>query len=300
LDDVVEAINSVATKEGFDLRNTDSKLELAQTLMQGEQTSNSIIHRFGGGLYIREAHYPKNTLIVGQEHVSEHMNVLLKGSINVVDGDGFVQTLVAPHMFVAKAGSKVGFTLEDVVWQNIYVTSSTDVEHLESILFKSPDILKQHQEQKLLEAYPQHEEDRQDFLQMVKESGWTLEDIELASSYREDCIPFPDGSYSICAGDSPIQGKGMFSTAVIKQHCIIAPMRLGGCRTPAGYLINHSKTPNAMAFVNDLGDMFLVAIRDISGMVGGDLGEEITLDYRQVMQVNNLWKGADKCLLESH
>ena len=300
MDDVVEAINSVATKEGFDLRNTDSKLELAKALMEGEQTSNSIIHRFGGGLYIREAHYPKNTLIVGQEHLSEHMNVLLKGSINVIDGNGSVQTLVAPHMFVAKAGSKVGFTLEDVVWQNIYVTSSTDVEHLESILFKSPDILKQHQEQKLLKAYPQHEEDRQDFLQMVKESGWTLEDIELASSYREDCIPFPDGSYSICAGDSPIQGKGMFSTAVIKQHSIIAPMRLGGCRTPAGYLINHSKTPNAVALVNDLGDMFLVAIRDISGMAGGDLGEEITLDYKQVMQVNNLWKGADKCLLESH
>lgn len=300
MDNVVEAINSVATKEGFDLRNTDSKLELAEALMKGEQTSNSIIHRFGGGLYIREAHYPKNTLIVGQEHVSEHMNVLLKGSINVIDGDGSTQTLVAPHMFVAKAGSKVGFTLEDVVWQNIYVTNSTDVEYLESTLFKSPDILKQHQEQKLLKEYPLHEEDRQDFLKMVKESGWTLEDIELASKHREDCIPFPDGSYSICAGDSPIQGKGMFSTAVIKQHSLIAPMRLGGCRTPAGYLVNHSKTPNAMAFVNDLGDMFLVAIRDISGMVGGDLGEEITLDYRQVMQVNNLWKGADKCLLESH
>jgi hypothetical protein len=300
LDDVVEAINSVATKEGFNLRNTDSKLELAEALMKGEQTSNSIIHRFGGGLYIREAHYPKNTLIVGQEHVSEHMNVLLKGSINVIDGDGSTQTLVAPHMFVAKAGSKVGFTLEDVVWQNIYVTNSTDVEYLESTLFKSPDILKQHQKQKLLEKYPLHEEDRQDFLKMVEESGWTLEDIELASKHREDCIPFPDGSYSICAGDSPIQGKGMFSTAVIKQHSLIAPMRLGGCRTPAGYLVNHSKTPNAMAFVNNLGDMFLVAIRDISGMVGGDLGEEITLDYRQVMQVNNLWKGADKCLLESH
>jgi len=300
LDQIVEAINSVATKEGFDLRTTDSKLALAKALMNEEQTPNSIVHRFGGGLYIREAYYPKNTMIVGQEHLSEHMNVLLKGSINVVDGDGQVQTLVAPHMFVAKAGSKVGFTLEDVVWQNIYVTNNTDVQYLESVLFKSPDILKQHQQEKLLKEYPLHEEDRQDFLLMVEESGWTLEDIELASKHREDCIPFPDGSYSICAGDSPIEGKGMFSTAVIKQNSIIAPMRLGGCRTPAGYLINHSKTPNAVAFTNSLGDMFLVALRDISGMVGGDLGEEITLDYRQAMQVNNLWRGDKKCLLESH
>jgi hypothetical protein len=299
LDQIVEAINSVSNKEGFDLRNTDSKLALAKALLKQEQTPNSIIHRFGGGLYIREAHYPKSTLIVGQEHVSEHMNVLLKGSINVIDGDGCVQTLTAPYMFVAKAGSKVGYTLEDVVWQNIYVTNSTDVEYLESVLFKSPEVLKQHQQDKLTRDSVKHEEDRQDFLNMVEESGWTLEDIELASKHRKDCIPFPDGSYSICAGDSPIQGKGMFSTAVIKQHSIIAPMRLGGCRTPAGYLINHSKNPNAVAFRNDLGDMFLVALRDISGMDGGDLGEEITLDYRQVMQLNNIWKGTNKCLLES-
>ncbi|CAB4131168.1 SET domain containing protein [uncultured Caudovirales phage] len=300
MDQLVEAINSVSTKEGFDLRTTDSKLALAKVLMDGEQTPNSIVHRFGGGLYIREAHYPAGTVIVGQEHVSEHMNVLLKGSINVIDGEGQVQTLTAPHMFVAKAGSKVGYTLEDVVWQNIYVTNSTDVEYLESVLFKAPDILKQHQQEKLIKEYPLYEEDRKDFFNMVEESGWTIEDIELASKHREDCIPFPDGSYSICAGDSPIQGKGMFSTAVIKQHSIIAPMRLGGCRTPAGYLINHSKSPNATAFMNDLGDMFLVALRDIDGMAGGDLGEEITLDYKQVMQINNLWKGTNKCLLESH
>ena len=300
MEQLIDSINSVATKPDFDLRTTDSKLALAKAMLGHEQTPNSIIHRFGGGLYIREAHYPKDTLIVGQEHLSEHMNVLLKGSINVIDGDGSIQTLTAPHMFVAKAGSKIGYTLEDVVWQNIYVTSSTDVEYLESVLFKSPDILKQHQQDKLTIDSPKYEEDRQDFLDMVKESGWTLEDIELASKHREDCIPFPDGTYSISTGNSPIQGKGMFSTAVIKQHSIIAPMRLGGCRTPAGYLINHSKNPNAVAFRNDLGDMFLVALRDISGMAGGDLGEEITLDYRQVMQLNNLWKGTNKCLLESH
>ena len=212
-----------------------------------------------------------------------------------MDGTGLVQTLVAPYMFVAKAGSKTGYTLEDVVWQNIYVTNSTDVEYLESILFKSPDIFKQHQEQKLLEQYPLHEEDRQDFLKMAEESGWTLEDIEIAVNYKEDRILFPEGTYSICAGNSPIQGKGMFSTAVIQQDSVIAPMRLNGFRTPAGYLVNHSKNPNAIAIKNDFGDMFLVAIRDISGMAGGDLGEEITLDYRQVMQLNGIWKGTLLC-----
>ena len=83
MNQIVEAINSVANKEGFNLSTSESKLALAKVLLKEEQIENSIVHRFGGGLYIREAHYPKNTLIVGQEHVSEHMNVLLKGSINL-------------------------------------------------------------------------------------------------------------------------------------------------------------------------------------------------------------------------
>jgi hypothetical protein len=291
-----EAINVVATREGFDLRSTKSQHEVAEIMLSQKQVKNSLIHRFGGGLYIREAHYPKNSLIIGQEHVGEHMNVLLKGSINVIDAGGETQTLVAPYMFVAKAGSKVGYTLEDTVWQNIYVTSSTDVEYLESILFVAPKILVDHQENKLFAEYPLREEDRRDFLLAAKESGWSLEDIEKVAEYRGDCIPFPDGSYSICSGDSAIHGRGMFATAVIEEFSTIAPMRLGGKRTPAGYLVNHSKTPNAVAQVSSTGDMFLVASRDISGMEGGDLGEEITLDYRQVMKLNGLWKGNTLCL----
>ena len=300
MDQIVEAINSVATVDGFDLRTQESQLSLAKVLMEGKQTPNSVIHRFGGGLYIREAHYPPNTLVVGQEHVSEHMNVLLKGSINVIDGGGDIQTLTAPHMFVAKAGSKVGFTLDEVVWQNIYVTNNTDVEYLESVLFKCPDILKTHQQEKLLAETPLHEIDREDYALAIQQAGWTLEEVEIAAQYRGDCIPFPEGSYSISTGSSPIQGKGIFATASITMGSLIAPMRIRGNRTPAGHLTNHAKVPNAMAILNDFGDMFLLALRDISGMDGGDLGEEITLDYRQVMLLNKLWKDKESCLLESH
>ena len=290
-----QSIAAIVNTKEYSISNADSKLALTKAMLSEEQAFNSIVHRFGGGLYIREAHYSKNTLIVGQEHLSEHMNVLLKGSICVVDGDGQMVTLTAPHMFVAKAGSKVGYTLEDVVWQNIYVTSSTDVEYLESTLFKVPSIVKEHQEQKLLAEYSKHEEDRKDFLLVLEESGWTLENVELVSKDRSDCIPFPEGSYSITTSNSPIQGKGIFSTAEIKQGTVIAPMQLRGYRTPAGYSTNHSKDANCYAIKNEFGDMFLVANRDIHGMVGGDFGEELTLNYRQVMQINNLWKRTTIC-----
>jgi len=286
---------SLVSKEGFNLVNKEDRLALAQVFLDKEQPRNSIVHRFGGGVYIREATYPKGVMIMGAEHLTEHMNVLLKGSINVCGDDGIVKTLVAPHMFVSPPGSKTGYTLEEVVWQNIYVTSSTDVEYLESILFKAPEMFHEHQRKKLEEEYPLHEDDRRDFYFAMMEAGWSLEAVESISKYRGDCIPFPDGSYSISTGSSPIQGKGIFATADILEGQIIAPMNIGGYRTPAGYLTNHSKTPNAcMARSGD--GLLLVALRDIHGMVGGDLGEEITLDYRQSMKLNNLWKGSAPCL----
>ena len=33
------------------------------------------------------------------------------------------------------------------------------------------------------------------------------------------------------------------------------------------------------------GDIYLVALRDIAGCKGGNLGEEITVDYRQALTV---------------
>jgi hypothetical protein len=298
MDNIVKVINEAINTENFNLATTESKVVLAEALLKVPQTECSIIHRFGPGVYIREAIYPANTLIVGQEHVGEHINVLLKGKINVIDNNENVQCLEAPYMFVAQAGSKIGYTLEEVVWQNIYSTHETNVEVLEKTLFKTPEMFDKFLENKLQEEKVLREEDRQDFEQMLLETGWKKEDIDFFSFYREDCIPFPFGSYSVASGDSPIHGKGLFCTAAIKEKDIIAPMRLLGKRTPAGYLVNHAKIPNAKAVLLPNGDMFLIALRNIQGMLGGSLGEEITLDYRQVMKINLLWDGESKCLPE--
>jgi hypothetical protein len=194
-------------------------------------------------------------------------------------------------MFVAPAGSKVGYTLEEVVWQNIYATTETDIDTIESMFFKAPDMLVEHQKQWVLDNYDKHQEDRDDFDLMLKDIGWSAEDIETVSKYRGDCIPFPYGNYSVAPSDSPIQGRGLFATADIQAGTMIAAGRVGGKRTPAGYLINHSKNPNCKAVTVPNGDMYIVAEKDIKGMLGGDLVNEITLDYRQVVKENKLLLG---------
>ena len=268
--------------------------EMAAMMMQRDQPPCPVIHRFGPGIYIREATYPANTLIIGQNHIHPHTNVLLKGSILIVDGEGKTAKLTAPFVFVAPHGSKKGYTLEETVWQNIYATNETNVELLEKMLFVQPQVLLEHTKERLIEQAVQKNIDRDDFNSMLVESGWSSEEVSKISAYRDDCIPFPWGSYSIAQGDSPIHGKGMFATADILKDQMIAPMRLSGMRTPAGYLINHAFDPNCKAVLSDNGDIYLVAIKNISGMRGGDLGEELTLDYRQIMQINGLWR-AELC-----
>jgi hypothetical protein len=79
---------------------------------------------------------------------------------------------------------------------------------------------------------------------------------------------------------SPIEGKGLFATCEFKPGDIIAPSRVGDFRTPAGRYTNHSKHPNAkMVSVGD--NIYLEATTDIKGCTGGNLGDEISVDYRQ-------------------
>ena len=281
-------------QNNLDLTTQEGKDFLGKTLLNLEQTEHTIIHRFGPGVYIREATYPANIMIVGQTHISEHINMLLKGSINVFNDNGSVTTLEAPYMFVAKAGSKVGYTLEEVIWQNIYATDETDIQKLEVALFETPDYWKIHLQEVLKVRTNSCQIDRDDFQLMLQETGWDENTVNVLSNYDKDKIAFPYGSYLISQGDSPIQGRGLFATGHIYKEAIIAPMSIQGLRTPAGYLVNHSKNPNCIAKTIN-GDLYLVANRDIKGMYGGELGEEFTLDYRQVMKLNNLWDGEIKC-----
>ena len=67
---------------------------------------------------------------------------------------------------------------------------------------------------------------------------------------------------------------------------LIAPARIDGKRTPAGRFTNHSKTPNAEMVLSGNGDIFLFAKQSISGCKGGNVGAEITVDYRQAMALS--------------
>lgn len=93
-------------------------------------------NHFMPGVYIREMHIPKGTLIIGHEHIVESTNVFLKGKLKLLQEDGTWQELEAPMMFKGKLGRKVAIALEDCVWQNIFATEEKDLQVLENTLIR--------------------------------------------------------------------------------------------------------------------------------------------------------------------
>ena len=92
----------------------------------------------------------------------------------------------------------------------------------------------------------------------------------------------------IKVADSPIEGKGLFLTSSVKAGDVICQARIDGKRTQAGRYTNHSMNPNAKFVYSDNGDIYLVATKDISGCVGGQNWDEVTVCYRQALSLARL------------
>lgn len=99
------------------------------------QVDCPMVHHFGPGIYMREVTIPEGVMALGHAHRHPHLCILMQGTLRVIDGAGEVREMVAPFIFTAPPGRKVGFAVKGpVVFQNIYATDETDVEKLEEML----------------------------------------------------------------------------------------------------------------------------------------------------------------------
>lgn len=260
------------------------------------QADCPVLHHFGPGIYVREVNLPAGITAIGHAQRFPHLNIMLKGRVLMYRDDGSTVELAAPLLFVGPPGRKIGYVLEDVVWLNVYATSETDIETLERTYLDKSPAWQEDRGRRAARERDAHEADRADFLAMATEVGVAPENIRAQSERTEDLADMPQGSWPVMVADSPIEGRGMFATAPIAAGMVICPGRVSGKRTPAGRYTNHSATPNARAVLRPNGDVDLVAARDIAGCRGGQPGDEITLDYRQVLRLRpSLGPGGDVC-----
>ena len=98
------------------------------------------IHRFAGGIYIRETSAPAGTLVTTKIHLTEHPFMILKGDVTVWTEDGGAIRLKAPFCGVTPVGARrVAYVHEDTVWVTFHATEDTDVERIERTLFLDYD-----------------------------------------------------------------------------------------------------------------------------------------------------------------
>lgn len=111
-----------------------SKLSnLATELVQMPQVECPVTHHFGGGSYVRETLFPAGTVVIGKWHRFETVNILMQGTISILNTDGTLKKLTAPQILISPPGAKVGFAHDDVIWVNVHPTEETDLEIIENI-----------------------------------------------------------------------------------------------------------------------------------------------------------------------
>jgi hypothetical protein len=265
---------------------TEQKVQtLEAVFLDQPQVDCSVVHRFGPGIYIREVTIPANTFSIGHCQTTTHLNVMLAGRVTMVNEDGSKIELVAPQTFVAGPGRKIGYIAETMVWQNIYATDETDIQKLEAMFLDKSQTWQEHQKNQQLLLSFDHSKDIADYYAAIAEYGFDHKTVQNQVYNLEDQINLPHGGYKMMVATSNIDGNGVFATGNIDANEIIAPARIAGKRTPAGRFTNHSKNPNAKMVLLDNDDINLVAITPIIGCKGGNLGEEITIDYRQALSL---------------
>jgi hypothetical protein len=224
-----------------------------------------------------------------------HMNVMVKGKVLMLKDDGSIGIVEAGFTGELQAGRKIGIVLEDMVWQNIYPTDETDVETLEATYLDKSEYSLEDDKMKRQVEWLMHTPDREDYRDMLIDLGLTHSVVLEMSENEDDLIPFPSGVVRVMVSDSVIQGKGLFATDSFKEGEVIAPARINNKRTPAGRFTNHGAKPNAKMKTLDNGDMMLIATKNIKGMAGGELGDEITVDYRQTAKESG---GLEECQVQ--
>lgn len=270
---------------------TPEKLEFLEShLLNLPQAECPVMHRFGPGIYIREVTIPAGTVAIGHAQKHEHLNIMISGAVAMIAEDGSHHVLRAPLTFVGKPGRKVGYALETCIWQNVYATTETDIDKLEeTYLDKSEAWVSKNSENQLLIG-DAHADDRKDFLDLICAAGFSEQEVTAQSENQEDQMQMPVGyGEKLVIRKSPIHGKGVFLTYPAYAGEYLAPARLMGMRTPVGRFTNHSAKPNCEFVMNEAGDIYLMAKKDLPGCSGGDQGTEITVDYRQALALSGIY-----------
>ena len=225
---------------------------LEASMLEQPQVSCGVVHRFGPGIYMREVTIPADTFAIGHHQNFEHMNIMLKGRVSIINDDGDLIELVAPMIFVGKPGRKIGYIHDEMVWMNVYSTHETDVDKLEA-----------------------HFVTKSDTWELSEANRMLLLGVQNEKKEEEDLCQLPYGNYKVKLATNARGGKSFFATADIAEGEVIAPATISGRPTVKP---NYADMPSPNVMLVKRGDDFdIVAILPIYGCKGGRNGDELVI-----------------------
>lgn len=108
-----------------------------RVLEQHPQAECPLVHHFAPGVYMRQITIPAGVLLTGAVHKTEHLSVLSKGHVFILNGEDRME-LIAPATVLSPKGVKRAiYAVEESVWMTIHATNETDTDKLVSELTTS-------------------------------------------------------------------------------------------------------------------------------------------------------------------
>lgn len=133
---IAQAVRT-AFPEGDRIRSLVNEAE--RRLRALPQVEMRVVHHFSDGLYARELHIPKGTVLTGKIHKYRNLNIMSAGELSVLTEEG-VKRVKAPFTIVSPPGTKrIAYAHEDTIWTTIHATEETDLARIEDHFTASSD-----------------------------------------------------------------------------------------------------------------------------------------------------------------
>lgn len=113
--------------------------QLQHIVGQAPQIDLPLKHHHSVGSYVREIFMPAGSIVIGKEHATRHLNIVVSGRCTVwtVDGKHVYDAKNGPITFESMAGvKKVLYMHTDVIWMTVHPTDEIDPDRLEHIFIK--------------------------------------------------------------------------------------------------------------------------------------------------------------------
>lgn len=113
------------------LRDQLARLETA-IRTSGSVRELLVFHHFTPGIYARELHIPKGTVLIGKIHKHTNLNIISKGDISVLTDSGIQRLGLGTHLVSSAGIQRAGYAHEDTIWTTIHGTDETDLAIIEA------------------------------------------------------------------------------------------------------------------------------------------------------------------------